>query len=384
MMAFKPCYLARAISEVAVLKKRSFISILLTLGVITISIGYAQYRYDPFAPYRDFVKKPLLIKPTPLKYFANEERLIREKLKLDLVPKERSILSGLHWVIGLADDEKKFKVLFPDFLLLIDSLSHGHGRVHQEEVAKAISKRALSMSLDKLSKLFENEPQSGWRFLGLLPVLSQYPELLKGYLSFYQKQWPDLHKDQAPSVKEFQEAVDKKRYQDLFDALVITSFPHYYRMKVKDSSALLPPDMFPGYLKAFESMVYKDHPIEDQDFRTLGYLVTHVPMVLTNYGEYKLPKGVNSEKAKAYMESSLKKAHQLGDFDLFAEYILCLKMFGPDDSPHIKDLEKFIFKLQRPDGSWGSKRDFATSPYTAIHPTGAALMALNQVDQRSY
>lgn len=367
------------------LKRRSrAIAILSILGLITISIGYAQYRYDPFAQYRDFVKKPLLIKPTPLKHFANEERLIREKLKLDLVPKERSILSGLHWVLGLTDDEKKFKELFPDFMLLIDSLSHGHGRVHQEEAARAISKRALSMSLDKLSDLFDDKPESGWRFLGLLPVVSQYPELLKGYLDFYQKQWPKLNEDEPPSAKEFQKAVDEKRYQDLFDALVITSFPHYYRVKIKDSTVPLPPDRFPEYLKAYESIIYKDHPIEDRDFRTLGYLVTHIPMVLTNYGEYKLPKGVNADKAKAYMESSFKKAHKLGDFDMFAEYILCLKMFGPDDSPHIKELEKFIYGLQRPDGSWGSQRDFTTSAYTAIHPTGAALMALNQVDQRSY
>src|SRR6185436_2404269 len=111
-----------------------------------------------------------------------------------------------------------------------------------------------------------------------------------------------------------------------------------------------PKDSFPEYLKAFEKFIYQDHQIEDPRFRDLGYLATHIPLVLTNYGEYELNNSMNAKNAKAYIESSFEKTRQLGDFDLFAEYIQSLKMFNPKDR-RIKDLERFIYSLQRPDGS---------------------------------
>lgn len=354
-------------------------SALLILGLATFLVGYARYKYDPFSAYRDFVKKPVEIKPKNLKHFAMEEQLIRDKLKLELSKKERSILSGLHWVITLVDDEKNFKPLFADFLLLMDALSNSHGRINQKEVVMAISKRTLTIGQGQLKEIFKSDPDSGWRYIGLFPILTKYPEFESSYFDFYKKQWPNLNTDQAPPVKEFQKAMAKLEYQELFNFLVITSFPHYYRQKAKELPFLLPDDRFPEYLKEFENFSYQEHPINDPQFRSLGYLATHVPLVLTNYGEYELSEGVNMQKVQDYLKASFENARKLGDFDLFAEYIQCQKMYGPDDSPQVKDLEKFIFDLQRPDGSWGSKRDFTTVPYTAIHPSGAALMALNQV-----
>ncbi len=350
---------------------------LAALAIVSIGIVFGfKAEPDTFASYRDSTKKPLAIKSKKLNYFAEEARLIEEKLKLDLSVKERSILSGLHWVVGLMDDEKKLRDIFADFLLMIDSLTNSRGRIHQREVAIAITKKSLKLAQNNLGKFFDKEEASAWRFLGLLPMLVKYPTENKKYFAFYKKQWPDFETAKPLELKEIKQAIDKSSFQELFDALVITSFPHYYRIKSKKLPVLVPQDVFPSYLREYAKLNYKDFPLEDPKFRMLGYLVTHIPLVLTNYCEYQLPKNEVAKKAHEFIESSFKKARLLGDFDLYAEYILSLKMFGAKKD-RVADMESFIYDLQHPDGSWGSERDFTTSSYTAIHPSGAALMALN-------
>lgn len=345
-------------------------------GLILISISYASYKKDPFMANRDFVKKPLSIGPKKLVHYAKEEQLIREKLAGKLSTKERSILSGLHWVLGLMDEDKNFKNILSDFLLMTNSLTNSRGRLHQQEVAIAIGRTSLLRAKKHLPEIFDKEEDSAWRFLQLLPILSKYPDLQTVYFEFYKKQWPNFSKTEVLEVKEFIKDMHTQSYQNLFDSLVITSFPHYYRMKFQNLPVEVPEDKFPDYIKQFEQFTYQEHPIEDPKFRILGYLATHVPLVLTNYCEYAPKNNVNMRKVKKYVDESFGKAHDLGDFDLYVEYILCKKMFGAHAS-EVKTLEKFIYNLQRPDGSWGNKNDFATSSYTAIHPTGAALMSLN-------
>lgn len=353
------------------------LSVFSVLAAVSFSVAYAQYKYDPFSAYKDFIKKPLAIKSKKLKHFGEEEQLIREKLKLDISQRERSILAGLHWIIVFADDEKNFKALFPDFMLLMDKMANSGDRIHQKEVAQAIIRKGFSRAYGLLTEWFDNSENAGWSFIGLFPLLINYPDLAKDYFAYYKKQWPDMSSKQSPPVKDFTDAMEDNNYKGLFDILVFTSFPHYYLKKAHNSPVSLPVDKFPQYLKAFEQFTYPEHQKEDPQFRNLGYLATHVPLVLTNYGEYALKQSLNAQKAQAYIESSFEKARQLGDFDLFAEYIQCLKIFNAQD-PRIKELEKFIYSFQRPDGSWGSHKDFTTNAYTAIHPSGAALMALNQ------
>lgn len=338
--------------------------------------GIGVTKSDPFEEYRDFVKGPLVVKYQDLKNFKEEEKLIREKLTLNLSKKERAILSGLHWIVCLIDDEKKFKPLFSDFLLLMESLRNSHGRVHQREAINAIIKKSLALGLKDLDEIFPDMELAGWRFLGLLALLEEYPLLKKEYIKFYDKRYPYLNTASSPPISDFKEAMNNSDYKELFDYLVMTSFAHHSARKVKDQNITMPKNRFKDYLKEFENFDYKDHPISDMQFRGLGYLATHIPLVLTNYGELLLKDGINTNKVKNYIESSFKKAYELGDFDLFAEYILCLKIFDPKDK-RILELEGFLYDLQRPDGSWGSEKDFTTNAYTAIHPSGAALMALN-------
>lgn len=355
--------------------KSRIISAMLLSGMMLFGAGASDNK-DPFAAYRNFEKKPLDLKGEKLEHFDEEALLLREKLTLDLSRKERAILAGLHFVLNFVDADKHFKFLFPDFLLLMHAMSHSHGRVHQKEVAKAIIKKALKRGYAHLKEFFPQDEMAGWRFSGIFPVLAHYPEEEKRYFEFYKQQWPRIKDSKAPDARVLREAMARSEYKELFNFLVFSSFPHWYLHKVKTPPVPMPEDKYPSYLKAFEEFTYKDHAYNSTQFRNLGYLATHIPLILTNYGEYPLKDSLNAKKAEDYINASFEKARLAGDFDLYAEYIQCLKMYGKD--ARTSELEDFLYDLQRPDGSWGSDRDFKKNAYTAIHPSGAAMMALNQ------
>lgn len=356
----------------------------LIFTIITLSASYASYKFDPFSQYRNFIKRPLAIKAKQLKYYNEEEKLIRAKLKLDLSQRERVILAGLHWMICFIDDDSNFDGLFADFMLFMQTMTHSHGRQHQKEVAQSIVRTSLARAQNKLDKLFETNEESRWRLLGIFYILAQYPEFQDSYFNFYKTHYKSSNLEEPFEFEntKFADALKAEKYQVLFVYLVQTSFLHYYLALGKNQDFVMPKDKFGEYLKEFESFNYNlNYSAHDPEFRQLGYLATHIPLVLTNYGEFNIKDGVNKDKVQAYIEATFDKVkNSLGDFDLFAEYVQCLKILNPGRDPRIKDLEKFIYSLQRPDGSWGSERDFTTNPYTAIHPGGAALMALNQPD----
>lgn len=360
---------------------------LVLIGLVVGAARYSLRAYDAFSPYRAFIKMPLAIKEKHLKHYAKEELMIRNKLKLDLSQRERSILAGLHWIIAFADDDKNFDFLFPDFMLLLNTLSNSENRAHQREVVNSIAKSSLARAEKKLNTFYSNDEESRGNFISILQSLHRYPEFKDSYFKFYKNNFgPILKEAYEDDDKDYIKALETASYKDIFDFLVHGTFFHYYLVKNKDTDLELPEDKLQNYLKKFESFNYNlDHPLGDE-FRSLGYLATHVVLALTNYGEFALMDGVNKRKVQSYIESTFDKARTLGDFDLFTEYIWCLKIFNPGKDTRIKELENFIYALQRPDGSWGSKRDFTTNSYTAIHPSGAALMALNQSNfaPRSY
>lgn len=354
------------------------ISIIILFGVFVVATSYTQYKNDPFGRYKNFVKKPLDIMPQNLTHYGAEEKLIRDKLKLDLSPRERSMLAGLHWLIVFADNDKNFDFIFPDFILLLNTLSNSKDRIHQQEIVDLISQSSLKRAQKKMSSLFEKNEESRGVFIGILQLIHRHPQFKEEFFQFYKNRFgPILDTTYEKDEQQFIAAVQEPSYGVLFGYLVNATFLHYYLGKDKNSDVALPPDRLPQYLKQFENFEYVDEQ-DPKEFRALGYLVTHVVYALTNYGEFDIKKDVNQSKAQVYIESSLEKTRQFGDFDLLAEYVQCLKLFSPNADSRVPELEQFIYSLQRPDGSWGSEEDFKTDSYTAIHPTGAALMALNQ------
>jgi hypothetical protein len=347
---------------------------LCSLGILLAS--YSGIKNDPYATYRDKEKKPLSIEPKQLKYFFEAELLIRQKLKLDLSQREETILAGLHSLITFADNDDNFDRMFGDFMLLMNVLSHSENRIHQHEVVELVIKTSLLRIANKLDQFFDNSEQARWGFIWLLPIIEKYPEIKNTFTEFYRKNFGPHAAEN--DIEEFRQAMQTRDYKTLFGYLLNRSFLHYYLAMVKEPEPNLPPDTFEELLKEFKNFKYVDHDLKSSQFRGLGYLATHIVLFLTNYGQFSIRDGGITTDVKKYLESTLDKAYKLGDFDLFAEYIECMKILnhGATNS-NIKNLEKFIYSLQHPDGSFGSER-YARDPYSTIHPTGAALMAINQ------
>jgi len=360
-----------------VITKSGFLFLL--LFTVMISVGSANSKDDPFASYKDFIKKPFNIEPKDLKHYQEEERMIRDKLKLDLSKRERVILAGLHWLITYMDKDDRFEFAFPDFMLLMNSLKNSENRIHQKEVVTNIIRKSLARELKNLRHLDIDDDNSRFELIRMINIAYPYKDLHQRYLDFYSTHYGNKAKEPYKSLDgDFLQALKKNNHKSIFGHLLQTSFLHHYLNKMSGVSDGLPKDKFPEYLREFESYNYnKDLPVGNE-LRDLGYLATHIPLYLTNYGEFLLQGSVLARKAGEFLDATLDKVrYQLGDFDLLAEYVLCLKMLNPKGDSRIKELEQFLFDLQRPDGSWGSSRDFDENPYTAIHPGGAALMAIN-------
>ena len=150
-----------------------------------------------------------------------------------------------------------------------------------------------------------------------------YPKFEAAYRDFYHPQFS--FNDEGFN---FQKALDSKSYQEMYEHLVYTSFLHYYLAKAKTPISRLPADSFLEDLKKLEQFEYKqDYAVKSDEFVQLGYLATHVLLVLTNYGQMAIKDGVNTRKAADYIIATFGKVRdQLGYLDLFAEYIQGLKI----------------------------------------------------------
>lgn len=341
----------------------------------------AHSPYDVLESYQDKGPKGQINPAQTLIYYNQVEKLIRDKLKLKLSQKEASILKALKWVIIFADKDINFDFLSSNFLIFLHEMTLRKERKHQKEVAELFLKTSLARAYKKLESLYPKTSDAAWKFIALLPITEKYPEFKQKFRDFYTQQFASLPKAEFEQDKiNYSKAIKNKSYQAIYDYLISASFLHYYLQNSKTPVGDLPEDYFLEALKELEVINYDlNLALSDMKFIDLGYLATHVMLVLTNYGSLPIKDSLNKQKAQAYIEATLNKVrHELGYLDLLAEYIQCLKIVKPDGDLRIAKFEKLLFDLQRNDGSWGNEESINADPYTAFHPTWAVLTALNQ------
>lgn len=362
------------------MKTVKLIAIILTIVWATTIAGNQTRIIDAFSKYQETPKNPLSLKPRSLTHYADVDALIKQAFKLELSEKERSILAGLYWLTGFVDKDVNFDFLSTSLLLLLHEMTASRGRHYQREVAQLVLKKSLMRGEKRLSAMYPKNQDSMYEFIGLLHILEEHPEFKASYHHFFQQQFAvnDPKKLSEDEKKDFLAAVESKSARAVYEMLIDSSFLHYYLAKTTDPISGLPEDNFPFYLKELEAFSYKsDYPVMSLEFVNLGYLATHVLLVLTNYGTFAIKDSINARKADAYIKASFDKvAYELGYLDLFAEYVQSIKIMNPSNS-RLRALEHDLFYLQRSDGSWGDAQGFESDPYTAFHPTWAVLTALN-------
>jgi len=340
---------------------------------------------EPYATYQQpwLSNNDLSIQAIDSQYYGEIESELRRALKEVEQPKERAILAGMHWLLGFADDDANFTDVFTDLVLALHELTYTKLSSIRAELGRELVVISLLRALPKLNELFEPTEAGRWDFISLLPMLNDYPELEPGYHEFYQKWFSGLRDTsyQHPDGS-FADALQAQDYAVIGDYLIDVSFLHYYLQQVSNSSLRLPPDTFPELLQQLTQFDYALPPPEQvDDYFDLAYLATHVILVKTNYGELELTKDdPNTERVAQYFDKTYRRVRfELGDLDLLAEYLQCLRLLsGSAQDPRIPELEAFILSLQRSDGSWGRRDDFSGDPYEQFHPTWAVLSALNE------
>lgn len=341
-----------------------------------ILIGYVGPKFDPYIAYHSLSKSPP--KEKTLNYFQPVDDLIKNKLTENISSREKAIIEGLRFVVRMVDDEKKFDFIFPSFILLVYEMIQSHGRIHQKEVAELTLRMSLARAQNRLNKIFPlNSEERKWQLIGMFHILHHYAEYSAPYFDFYRRHFLSSTHEPVHEIA-FKDAIKQRSYKTIGHYLINLSFLHYYLRMAKNLDFPLPQDRFLEYLKDFEAFDYDfSHEPNSEEFVDSGFLATHVILVLTNYGQFPIKNDINKQKAQKYIDDTLDKTRfQLGYLDLLAEYLQCLKILHTGQK-HIAELEKLLFELQRPDGSWGTARDFNSNPYNAFHPTWAVLTALN-------
>ncbi len=351
------------------------LTLLLTLFFL-LAMSYARPK-DTFISYK---AEPKIKAAQPLKYFQKIDDLIKQALLKDLSPKEKSFLRAMSWLNRFVDEESHFKELFPYYLLLMHEVSFSEEREHQKTIARLSARMSLERAQSQLKEIYSLDEKGRWHLIGALHILPLYPEFRTHFIEYYRENYsgfPETY-THANGIS-FEQAVQDRDHQISGDYLIDTSFLHYYLKKTHDQEVWWPKDLFPDYLTAFEKFDYDlSYNVDSENFLNLGFLATHVILVLTNYGEFAIEESLNQAKAQAYIEATFDKVRfQVGNLDLLAEYGQCLKILTRGDEPRIDELEKLIFGLQHKDGSWGSAEDFSSDAYNAFHPTWAVLTALN-------
>jgi hypothetical protein len=320
---------------------------------------------------------------TILKYYDHADSLISKYLKQDISATEKSILKGLRWLIKFIDKDSNFEFLHTNLFLLLHELSLNKGRFYQQEVAQVILEASLARAEPILAKLYPQSYGSAWKFIGLLHILEHNKKFKNSYYKFFKNNFKNNYKNNFNDDKNYySQALKNKSYKEIYDYLISTSFLYYYLTQTNTKLPNLPHDNFKAALKQLEELNYDTELSSDsEEFINLGYLATHVILVLTNYGALPIKDSINMRKAAHYIQESFSKVYNLGYIDLLAEYIQCLKIIQPlikNSTKEISKYEQFLLDQQRSDGSWGNDRSDNGDPYTVFHPTWAVLTAINQ------
>lgn len=357
--------------------KRRFLQAIIVIALFILIAGYKSFVGIPYSHYRAQIS--FRINDEPLRYFVDIDNDITAALKQSLSQREKAILKGMQFVIRVADKENNFQNFFSSFLLMLHEMTRSENRIHQRKIAERAIEKSLARAVQMLPETFPDNEINRWQLISTLQIVEKYPQFKSEFHAFYKKRFAHYPKIfTAEKGMSFQDAMKNKQYRIIGDYLIYTSFLYYYLASSPQTYEYLPEDRFKIYLKQFENFAYDLDIKVAVDFIELAFLATHVVLVLTNYGEFALTNNVNVEKAKHFIEATLNKVRDdLQYLDLFAEYVQCLKIFNDGDQKRIIAYEKLLFDLQRDDGSWGTERDFRSTPYDVIHPTWAVLTTLN-------
>ena len=301
---------------------------------------------------------------------------INSELKKTHPPSHTAILKGLKWSVLFVEKNKNFDYIFSDYLAMLYELTLNHNKPVIQKSAVQLVNIALKRATHRLNKIFPKTLAGKWDYIAILPMIYQSKVPLTPFINFYKDYFPKENKEYYDTS--FQDALKTLNYDLLGDYLIDYYFVDWMERKFNHHPFNLPKNRFPKLIKKVTPLKYI-HKADSDDYHDQNYYVTHVILVLSQYGKRRLNNNSSLEKKlKAYIDKHYHEVrHEVGDLDLLAEFILCLKIYGEGNNPKIQEGKNYLISLQHSDGSWGTEEDKKGDPYDIFHPTWAVITTLN-------
>ena len=151
------------------------------------------------------------------------------------------------------------------------------------------------------------------------------------------------------------------------------------------------------YLSRYQVPVAKDYAdgMNQSDVYDAAYLMTHIGYVPTGYGRHRL-RVADAPWLYRYLRANFYAAMQMGELDLFAEFVDLLRQYGctEENDAQLRHGTRYLLSLYRQAGdSWLAHREHyepkEISDYDALHKPWTAIAGLRRrffepVDEASY
>lgn len=290
---------------------------------------------------------------------------------------EAAVLHALAWLTDFLSDDKTFSVIFSDAILMLHELSLNNSSSQIQTLSIEMLVSQVNRARLNLDKLYSFSVYDFWDFSSILGLIYQHQIPPKDFIDFYHKFDPETIP--LEYSLDISDALANYNYDVLGDYLIDYSFLHHLAVDYPDTSATLP---FNPYLYLLESLqnIPFIHTFESNqtEYSIQNYFVTHVALVLTNYGSKNIENGVFAQRIYRYLIDELATVrYQTNDLDLLAEFVHCLKFFGAADNQQVQEATDYLLSKQLENGAWGTPSELQSDPYVQMHPTWAISTALH-------
>lgn len=291
---------------------------------------------------------------------------------------ERAVLRGLAWLARFGDDDRRFDAVLSDYTLTLAELTLV-GSPRSRRLAKQLLDAEIARAEARFPAPFPPTIDGKWAFITVTWAaalagrpLARYRELLRGY-------FPPL--DQLPDAPRLADAIARRDYDILGDALIDGSFADDLRRLRPQSHAWVPDPRLPALLRRLDELALEHTRFSNPPaYHRQLYFVTHVVLAASAYGRRALPRSRLLARLRETLVVELPIVGETSrDIDLLAEMLQCLLLYPPGQRGPEAELEatrRVLLKRQRADGSWRQRGDATHSPYLAMHGTWAATAAL--------
>jgi len=301
---------------------------------------------------------------------------IRTALARTHDPQQRAILKGLAWLQDFVGPDDTLDAIFSDYVMMLNELTTQRTRPAVTPVAGMMLRHAVRRARGRMERLFAADEDGKIDFLQILHLFRRWGAR-QTYRPFFRERFPRGFA--IDYMEMFEDALDELEYYELGSVIIDTSFYELLRKKYPNLQYELPEGNFMGFLQELDDIpLMETYEDDEEGYSEQNYFVTHIVFAAIHYGEGPAPRGPLMDRMRAYLEREFATVrHKVGDLDLLAEFVHCLKILGRGHTSQVEEAVRHMLAVQNGDGSWGTPEDFSQSPYEAFHPTWAVILALN-------